>query len=455
MKPRSAVRFLALILIVLSGLRSSAQNNPQTIEFARTRMQIVWYAPNIVQIRITPGQTFSNRPSLSVVATSGRVDVKRRESKSSVELATNEMTLRISKGNGKLEFRDPRGRFLLAQESNEASFVQAKDQEGYHVRQIFEISEQEGLYGLGQMEDPVVNYRGQDLLLTQANRTAINPFLVSTRGYGILWDNYSRTRFSDTKAGACFSSEVSDDIDYYVVYGPHLDRVVAGYRLLTGKAPLFGKWAYGYWQSKERYKSSQELIAVVREYRDRQIPLDNIVQDWAYWGGNDQFSSMRWDSSAYPDPLGLSETLHQDHAHLMVSIWPAFGVSSAIYKEMDAKGLLYPEAHWNGGKVYDAYSPVARDIYWRYVKEGLFNAGVDAFWMDATEPEFRCTDDRYITEISLKEAGRNDLGSFARYLTPYSLMTTRAIYENHRHATEKKRVFILTRSSFAGQQRYG
>ena len=455
MKPRSAARSLAPLLILLAALQTSAQNNPQTIALGRTRMQIVWFAPNIVRIRITPEKTFSDRPSLSVVASPADVAVTRRESKSALELATKEMTITLSKGNGRLEFRDPKGRFLLAQEPNAASFVGVMDREGYRVKQLFEISAQEGLYGLGQMEDPVVNYRGQDLLLTQANRTAINPFLASTRGYGILWDNYSRTRFSDTKAGACFSSEVSDEIDYYVVYGPLLDRVVAGYRFLTGKAPLFGRWAYGYWQSKERYKSSQELIAIAREYRDRRIPLDNIVQDWAYWGGNDQFSSMRWDSSAYPDPLALSDTLHQYHTHLMVSIWPAFGISTAIYKEMDAKGLLYSEPHWNGGKVYDAYSPSARDIYWRYVKEGLFNAGVDAYWMDATEPEFRCTDDRYITEISLKEAGRNELGSFARYLTPYSLMTTRAIYENHRHATEKKRVFILTRSSFAGQQRYG
>jgi len=335
------------------------------------------------------------------------------------------------------------------------SFVKGAAGEGYSVTQHFRLSDGEGIYGLGQFEDPIVNYRGQDILIAQANRTDVNPFLVSTKGYGILWDNYSRSRFSDAGGTTMFQSEVADAIDYYVVYGPAPDRVIAGYRLLTGTAPLPGKWAFGYWQSKERYTSGSELTAIVREYRKRDLPIDNIVQDWAYWGGMDQFSSMMWDSANYPDPARMTDTLHALHAHLMVSIWPAFGSGTAIYREMDARNLLYPVMHWNGGKVYDAYSPAARELYWRYVKRGLFDNGVDAFWMDATEPEFRCSDDRYITEISLKEAGKNALGSFARYLTPYSLMTTRAVYENHRLATDRKRVFILTRSSFAGQQRYG
>jgi len=371
-------------------------------------------------------------------------------------ISTREMAVRVNRRNGELRFSDNGGKlFLVSQGPGAETFEPAAQGGAYRVTQHFSLSDEEGIYGLGQFEDPIVNYRGQDILIEQANRTAVNPFLVSTKGYGILWDNYSRSRFSDSRETTLFQSEVADGIDYYVVHGPGLDRVVAGYRLLTGKAPLAGKWAFGYWQSKERYKTGQELIGIVREYRRRGLPLDNVVQDWSYWGGMDQFSSMMWDPVNYPEPRRMTDTLHHYNAHLMVSIWPAFGPATEIYREMNARNLLYAVPHWNGGRVYDAYNPEARDIYWKYVRRGLFDNGVDAYWMDATEPEFRCSDDRYITELSMKKAGKNFLGDFARYLNPYSLMTTRAVYDNHRLATDRKRVFILTRSSFAGQQRYG
>ncbi len=150
----------------------------------------------------------------------------------------------------------------------------------------------------------------------------------------------------------------------------------------------------------------------------------------------------------------MIDSIHSLNAHLMVSIWPAFGNNSRIYKEMESNNFLFNETHWSGGKVYDAYNPSARDIYWKYVKKGLFDKGVDAYWMDGSEPEFRCTDDRYITELSIKKAGKNYLGTNARYLNTYSLETTKGVYEHQRETSVKKRVFILTRSAFAGQQRY-
>lgn len=453
-------RFFILIplslLLVLDAARASAQDTPYRFEVQHHRMELQWYAPHIIRIRVSPDTTIPPVASLSVIALPQHVESAATQRGDTLVISTREMNVLVNRRNGELRFSDKKGAlFLAAQGPGAGTFAPATPDEGYHIAQQFTLSEDEGIYGLGQFEDPIVNYRGQDILIEQANRTAVNPFLVSTKGYGILWDNYSRSRFSDIRGTTLFQSEVADEIDYYVVYGPALDMVVAGYRLLTGKAPLAGKWAYGYWQSKERYKTGQELIGTVREYRRRGIPLDNIVQDWSYWGGMDQFGSMMWDTVNYPEPRRMTDTIHHYNAHLMVSIWPAFGPATGIYKEMDDRNFLYAVPHWNGGKVYDAYSPAARDIYWKYVRKGLYDNGVDAYWMDATEPEFRCSDDRYITELSLKKAGKNFLGDFARYLNPYSLMTTRAVYENHRLATDRKRVFILTRSSFAGQQRYG
>ena len=456
MPTRFCFLILSSLLLVPDAPRTCAQGSPFRFDVQHHRIELQLYAPHIIRIRVSPASTIPTAPSLSVIAVPAHVESAATEKGDTLVISTREMTVRINRMNGELRFSDKSGAlFLAAQGPGAETFVPATPDEGYHVAQQFTLSEEEGIYGLGQFEDPIVNYRGQDILIEQANRTAVNPFLVSTKGYGILWDNYSRSRFSDTRGATMLQSEVADGIDYYVVYGPALDRVVAGYRLLTGKAPLAGKWAYGYWQSKERYKTGKELIGIVREYRRRGLPLDNIVQDWSYWGGMDQFSSMMWDTVNYPEPRRMADTIHQLNAHLMVSIWPAFGPATAIYREMEGRNLLFAVPHWNGGKVYDAYSPEARDIYWKYVRKGLFDNGVDAYWMDATEPEFRCSDDRYITELSLKEAGKNFLGSFARYLNPYSLMTTRAVYENHRLATDRKRVFILTRSSFAGQQRYG
>ena len=455
----AGVRLLPLVsLLVLPapGRAHPQEARPFRLDVNNNRMELTWYAPGILRVTVAPDSSFHTVPGLSVIAAPARVKSAVKTHGETTTLASPEMSVQVNRRTGEIIFCDGRGSpFLTAKEPGAGSFAKGASGEAYSITQHFALSEGEGIYGLGQFEDPVVNYRGQDILIEQANRTAVNPFLVSTKGYGILWDNTSRSRFADGGGTTLFQSEVADAIDYYVVYGPAPDRVVAGYRLLTGTAPLPGKWAFGYWQSKERYTSGSELTGIVREYRLRGLPIDNIVQDWAYWGGMDQFSSMMWDSVNYPEPGRMTDTLHALHAHLMVSIWPAFGTGTAIYRDMDARKLLYPVMHWNGGKVYDAYSPAARELYWKYVKRGLFDNGVDAYWMDATEPEFRCSDDRYITEISLKEAGKNALGSFARYLTPYSLMTTRAVYENHRLATDRKRVFILTRSSFAGQQRYG
>jgi len=451
------IRFIWSVPILLAILLQGICY-PQTSRHLanNTWLRLDWVTPGIVRIRIAPEGMNSPHASLSVIAPPQRVKTKQSVSHSLLTVASDRMTVKVDTVDGVMRFYTQKGlRLLTARGVTKESFdpVRGETETYYHITQAFSLTDEEAIYGLGQFEDPIVNYRGQDLLIAQANRTAVNPFLVSTKGYGILWDNPSKTRFVDSPSGTFFWSDIADQIEYYVVCGPSLDTVVAGYRHLTGKAPLFGVWAYGYWQSKERYKTGAELLHIVREYRERHIPLDNIIQDWSYWGGRDQFSGMVWDSATYPEPARMIDSIHQANAHLMVSIWPAFGQQSEIFKEMSRGGLLFPTPHWSTGLVYDAFNPAARDLYWKYLKKGLFDNGVDAFWMDGTEPEFRCTDDRYATELIMRD-NQTYLGPFARYLNAYSLMTTKGVYENQRRTSEKKRVFILTRSVFSGQQRF-
>ncbi|HEY9165738.1 MAG TPA: TIM-barrel domain-containing protein [Candidatus Kryptonia bacterium] len=458
---KNSLKILSLLSLAILALAGNAigggANCTTMLNLAGVKLRVEVLTPVVVRVTLAPGDSLSTRKSLSTVPVDEDVNCRKEEDKNSISIFTGRIEIVISKSTGAITFYNLKHEKILASAgAGNSCFVPAiVEGEGtYHVRQTFVLSKTEGLYGLGQFEDPIMNYRGKDILIAQANRTAVNPFLVSTKGYGILWDNPSESKFHDSSDGTYFWSEVGDQIQYYFVYGPTMDEVIAGYRKLTGKAPMFGRWAYGYWQSKERYQTSSELIGIVKEYRERQIPIDNIVQDWQYWGDMDQFSGMVWDSVRYKNPKSIIDSLHDLHSHLMVTIWPAFGIKSDIHNEMKKDGFLFNPVHWCGGNVYDAWNPAARDLYWKYINKGLLAAGVDAFWMDATEPEFRCTDDRYITALSLEDAGRNYLGTNARYLNSYSLEDTRGIYEHERETTDKKRVFILTRSTFTGQQRF-
>ena len=211
-----------------------------------------------------------------------------------------------------------------------------------------------------------MNWRGHQVKLRQNNQFVANPFPVSTAGYGVPWDSYSTTTFRDNAAGASFTSETGQSSDYYFVYGPALDAVVAGYRDLTGPVPLFGKWALGRWQSRERYKSQEEVVDVVKEHR-RQVPLDNIVQDWQYWGtDNHYWNSTEFGNPAFSQPRAMVDQAHALHAHLMISVWPSFGDKTAIFQQSKQENLLYDFRNWppdGGVRVYDAFNPRARDIY--------------------------------------------------------------------------------------------
>ena len=298
-----------------------------------------------------------------------------------------------------------------------------------------------------------MNYRSHDVSLVQDNTVAVVPFHVSTQNYGLLWDNYSYTKFHDNTDGTSLWSNVADAIDYYFVAGTDMDDVISGYRFLTGKTPMFGKWAYGYWQSKERYNSQDEILNVVKEYRNRKLPIDNIVQDWMYWGDLG-WSALDFDRKKFPDPKGMIDTIHAHNMHIMISVWPNFALKTNVFKEMESQGFLISGENGKSRGLYDAYNKDARQLYWDWLNKNMFSIGMDAWWMDATEPEVGGASPDEIAE-NLGNYGNNTLGTMARYLNPFSLMSTKGVYEHQRKVTDDKRVYILTRSAFAGQQRYG
>ncbi len=444
--------------------RAPARDSVVVVSTDAGLLKLAFPAPDVVHVLLVI-DSFEVRPapSLVVLPRKGAVKVATHETPDSLILTTEKAVVRVDRHTGALGFEDANGTTLLRSAAPpEDALVAYEDsaqpsRPAWSVRQTFRLTSDEGIYGLGQYQDGVLDWRGEHVLMAQANTMATIPFLVSTRGWGVLWDNYSRTTFDDDSTGATFRSEVGDGIDYYVIIGRTPAEAIAGYRRLTGQAPLYPRWAFGYFQSKERYDSRKEVEAVAAEYRRRHLPIDAIVQDWAYWGtALESFSGMVWDPVRYPDPAGMIRGLHQrEHIHLMASIWGALGSRTAIFRDMKARGFLYPHPFWAGdGRVYDTYNAAARDLYWSYAKKGLFDVGLDAWWMDATEPEFTSTDDRHLTELALKSNGRNALGSFARYLTPYSLVHAGSVYDHQRATSSAKRVVILTRSAFAGQQRY-
>lgn len=261
--------------------------------------------------------------------------------------------------------------------------------------------------------------------------------------------------------------EMAQDMDYYFVTGQNLDEVISGYRTLTGKASLYPKWALGFWQSRERYKTQEELVSTLAEFRKRQIPIDNIVQDWNYWP-EDQWGSHEFESSRYPNPQQMLDSVHQMHGRFMISVWPKFYVNTDNYKELDEKGWMYNQSPTDGIRdwvgpgykngFYDAYDPEARKVFWRQMDEKLYTGlgkKVDAWWMDASEPNVRdCTPMWYRKAL----CGPTALGTSTEYFNAYSLVNADAIYHGQRGVWKGKkdepRVFLLTRSGFAGEQRY-
>lgn len=591
---------------VLIPLEKKAPADP-----AQVKIQVC--TDDIIRVTATPGKIVSSRPSLMIDRDSWpETKFLVTEEGDRLVVTTAAIRVKVHRKTGAVAFYSLNDELLLQEKPEGGTRItpaEVMGEETYHIQQLFKSPEDEAFYGLGQHQNGVMNYKGHDVDLWQYNIVAAVPFLVSSKHYGILWDNNSRTKFGDIRdfqslenftlidaqgdSGAwtaeyfsdadfrsrvlsrreprirhafldvndpypegfpdgmpairwtgviqaeksgvykfrlycsgftkmwingelvvdnwrqnwlpwthfptvelekgercdvridwihtggyiglkCLPpqdtvygghislySEVADQIDYYFIAGKDADDVIEGYRTATGRAPLMPKWALGFWQCRERYQSQNQLLSVVREFRERRIPIDNIVQDWFYWP-EDRWGSHEFDPERFPDPEGMIRTLHNDlHTRIMISVWPKFYVGTEHYNEMNEKGFLYTrnvekkERDWVGpgyvSTFYDPYSEEARDLFWEQINDHLYSKGIDAWWLDATEPDIHSNLSRQETRLRL---GPTALGTFARYLNTYSLMNTKGIYENQRKVNPDQRVFILTRSAFAGQQRY-
>ena len=418
-----------------------------------TEMEIQFYTPQIVRIVKFPAGTSFQKESFSVIKQPEQITLNITQQSNILILKSQSLCVMLNLTTGSVYFTALDSRPLFSEKEYSSLFIPLTDagKQTYRVCQTFLLDKLEAIYGLGQQQEGRMNQRNQQLTLSQDNMRICIPFIQSIKGYGLFWDNYSTTTFTDNMQGMSFDSEVGDCIDYYFMYGGNADKVIACMRELTGQAPLFPLWAWGYWQSKERYASQKEIVEVVQKYRDLKIPLDGIIQDWQYWStDNAYWNGMEFGNPAFPEPEKMLEDIHKLHAHAIISVWPSFGPKTKPYKELKEKGLLFGFENYpvpDSVRVYNAFNSGARDIYWKYMNQNLFSAGIDGWWLDATEPE----------HANKKKADFDEqtgLGTFRRLHNAFPLMSIKGVYENQRNVTTGKRVYILTRSAFAGQQRY-
>jgi alpha-D-xyloside xylohydrolase len=366
---------------------------------------------------------------------------------------SDHLTVKLNSEGG-LEFRTKGNETLTLNSITHTSHDVPEENDAGSLTATFKLHKDTALYGLGQFQNGHLNLRNKSVRLIQGNVSIVNPFLVSTDGWGLLWNHASDTWFEDDGEGFTFTSEVSDGLDMYICVGKNCNEVTSRYRELTGHAPLFPRSFYGFIQSKEHYQSADELMSVGETHRRKEIPLDIVVQDWRYWGDTSKWSSMTVDPDQYGDLKKAIQTLHEHHINVMISVWPVIGPDCALHAALEEKGLLFKGEHWSTGHFYDAFNPEAREIYWKHAKEGLFDLGVDAWWMDCTEPEYLGDRNPDLHKKRLLAQQDTAAGSWARVLNAYALYATQAAYDGQRNETDKKRVFILSRSGFTGVQRH-
>jgi alpha-D-xyloside xylohydrolase len=424
-------------------------------------MRLEVYSPRIIRVTYALQNNLPDLPSLAVISKPQRVQWSLREESNEIVLRTDEIQARVNRATGSISFFDNSGAMILAENLDGGKSLTPARIAGVETlrsRQEFDLAPGEALFGLGQHRNDLMNYRGATIRLQQRNPTeSAVPVLVSSRGYGLFWDNPAITDVSigageeqSTPALLTWTSEAADAIDYYFMEGPALDQVIADYRQLTGAVPMFGKWAWGFWQCKEHYATQQELLDVEQRYRAMDVPLDCVIQDWYYWAPH-PWGSHQFDTNRYPDFSQLMRQLHSDHVHLIISVWGRFDGGSANWRELKNAAGLYSEVYSNflvpgEFQYYDPFNPKARRIYWRQISQELFADGIDGWWLDASEPELSSHWGEF-------QDFKTALGPGFTVFNAYPLMHTTGIYRGQRADTSKKRVFILTRSAYAGQQR--
>lgn len=466
---RKSLLILALCslpIFVWSQKYQETENGIKTsINDKKIDVEVQWFTPNSLRILKTPLGKTVEKKSLSVITKPNKSGVKITTSDNNrIVMKSPVLTVTLNTENGIMTYAKTDGTILLKENENSKPFTPMKDvdRDAYTVYQGFITDKEEGLYGLGQLQNGQMMQRNMSKLLIQGNIEDVSPIFQSTKGYGVFWDNYSATTYTDNENETSFSSEVGDCIDYYFMYGGSADGVIAQVRALTGEVPMMPLWSYGFMQSKERYKSQEETVGVVKKYRELGIPLDCIIQDWQYWGNNYLWNAMDFLNPSFDNPKAMIDSIHGMNARMMISIWSSFGPATKPYRTLDKEGFLFNMETWpqsgiegwppnmeypSGVRVYDCYNPKARDIYWDYLNKGIFQLGMDGWWMDSTEPD----------HFNWQESDFNRqtyLGSYRSVRNAYPLMTVGGVYDHQRAETSDKRVIILTRSGFLGQQRY-
>ncbi len=439
-------------MAALLGLVAMAVNgSPVEWQAGETVVKVEFFTPSIVHV-------VKEQPTKTLVITAKPENVAVTQKDNTWK--SSELTVKLEPETQTLVFMTNKGKVLLREKG--ISMVR-KTEDEFEVSQSFFLDKDEAIYGLGTIQNGKMNRRGEKKRMEQSNLEDFQNVLQSIKGWGLYWENYSPTLFEDNAEGMSFTSEAGQGIDYYFMYGGSADGVIAQMRYLTGDVPMFPLWTYGFWQSKERYKTAAETESIVDQYRALQVPLDGIIQDWQYWGSNYLWNAMDFLSEDFATGPQLIKNVHAKHAHFMISIWASFGPQTQQFRELNEKGLLMPFETWpqsgishiwppvmkypSGVKVYDAFSPEARAIYWKYLKT-LYDYGCDAWWMDSTDPDFFNPRE---SDYAHKVYG----GTWRSQRNAFPLETVRGIYQSQRKDDRGKRIFIMTRSSFAGQQHYG
>ena len=415
-------------------------------------VEIQFYSPTIVRVLRVPEGIPSSKTSLSIIKSPEKTDLKITDDGKIVTISSNSIKVSYDLATGKVSYSDLKDNALFTEKDYGAQFTPTLDvaKSSFLVRQAFMLDKDEAIYGLGQQQNGKLNQRGQRIELKNGNTKISIPFIQSIKGYGIFWDNYASTTFTDNLQETSFES-LGDNSDYYFMFGVNAAGVVAQMRDLTGQVPMIPLWGFGYLQSRERYKNQDETVGVVEKYRALKVPIDGIIQDWQYWGKDSVWNAMSFEKTTFPDPQGMVNKIHDLKAHLMIVAWPGFGPKTNQYKEFKSKKMMINFDTWppeSGTKPYDPYNPSAREIYWDYLNKGVFSFNTDAWWLDSSEPD----------HINVKDADFDQptyLGSYRSVVNAFPLQHIKGVYENQRKTTSDKRVFILTRSAFAGQQRYG
>ncbi|WP_199711280.1 glycoside hydrolase family 31 protein [Tessaracoccus antarcticus] len=467
-------------------LESLVQPDGVVLKTSTGQLKVQAVGERVMRVVLTGKEEFPEDDSLMLVADLVRTAPQLTQTDGVVTLSTSRLQLHIDKVGGAFTWRDADGGLLVREPRDgaatkelsvvdvlhtvldddaeittvrgadgERSVVRGThtvvDRQAYATKVRLEFSDGEVIHGLGQHEDGVFNHRGHHQYLYQQNMKIVAPMLVSSRGWGMLWDSQSLMAFHDDQHGTHMWTAVDDALDFLMIVGPEIDDIVGEVRRLTGQAPMLPRWAMGYVQSKDRYSSSEELLEVTREFRRRNLPLDCIVQDWQTWPEG-QWGQKCFDEDRYPDPAALVGELHDLDVKLMVSIWPNMHGDGENRRDFDEHHQLLGD-----GSTYDAFNPEARRRYWEQTRDGYAQFGVDAYWADCTEP-FEA-DWKGAVEPEPWQRLEINTRELNRYIDPeqmnaYSLLHSRGLYEGHRADVPDKRALLLTRSGFVGQQRY-